>query len=76
MRQLLRLMSTNPASMYHLNAGYLEEGGPADVVLIDTAAEWAPERYASKASNTPFTGWDLKGRVVRTICGGRTVWRG
>lgn len=76
MRQLLRLMSTNPASMYHLNAGYLEEGGPADVVLIDTAAEWAPERYASKASNTPFTGWDLKGRVVRTICGGKTVWRG
>lgn len=74
MRQLLRLMSTNPASMYHLNAGYLEEGGPADVVLIDTAAEWAPERYASKASNTPFTGWTLKGRVVRTICGGKTVW--
>ena len=74
MRQLLRLMSTNPASMYHLNAGYLEEGGPADVVLIDTAAEWVPEKYASKASNTPFTGWNLKGRVVRTICGGKTVW--
>jgi len=74
MRQLLRLMSTNPASMYHLNAGYLEEGGPADVILIDTAAEWEPEEYASKASNTPFTGWKLKGRVVRTICRGKTVW--
>ena len=76
MKQLLRLMSANPASMYHLNAGYLEEGGPADVILIDTAAEWVPEEYASKASNTPFTGWRLKGRVVRTICDGKTVWYG
>lgn len=74
MKQLLRLMSTNPASMYHLNAGYLEEGGPADVVLIDTAARWVPEEYVSRSSNTPFTGWDLRGRVVRTICGGRTVY--
>ncbi|MCM1062886.1 MAG: dihydroorotase [Eubacterium sp.] len=74
MKQLLRLMSANPASMYHLDAGYLEEGGPADVILIDTAARWIPEEYASKASNTPFTGWELKGRVVRTICSGRTIF--
>ncbi len=74
MKQLLRLMSTNPASLYHLDAGYLEEGGPADVTLIDTAAEWIPEKYASRSSNTPFTGWKLRGRAVRTICGGRTVW--
>lgn len=74
MGQLLRLMSTNPAAMYHLDAGYLEEGGPADVILVDPAAEWIPGEYASKASNTPFTGWKLKGRVVRTICGGKTVW--
>lgn len=74
MKQLLRLMSTNPASMYHLNAGYLEEGGPADLILIDTAARWIPEEYASKASNTPFTGWELTGRVARTICKGKTVY--
>ena len=60
MKQLLRLMSTNPATMYHLDAGYLAEGGPADVILIDTAAEFIPEQYASKATNTPFTGWKLK----------------
>ena len=37
MCQLLRLMSTNPAHLYHLDAGYLAENGPADLVLIDTA---------------------------------------
>ena len=74
MKQLLRLMSTNPAAMYHLDAGYLAEGGPADVILIDTAAEFIPEQYASKASNTPFTGWKLKGEVKKTICGGKMVY--
>jgi len=67
MKQLLRLMSTNPAAMYHLDAGYLAEGGPADVILIDTAAEFIPEQYASKATNTPFTGWKLKGEVKKSV---------
>ena len=74
-KQLLRLMSANPAAMYRLDAGFLEEGGPADVILIDTNREWMPETYASKACNTPFTGWKLKGRVVETICGGKIVWK-
>lgn len=76
MRQLLRLMSTNPAEMYHLNAGYLAENGPADIVLIDAAAETVFEKYASRSSNTPFTGCRLKGRVVKTVASGRVVYEG
>lgn len=75
MRQLLTLMSTNPANLYHLNAGYLAEGGPADVILIDTRAEWTPSEYASKASNTPFTGRKLKGKVAAVICSERRLLR-
>ncbi len=73
MCQLLRLMSTNPANLYHLDAGFLAEGGPADIILIDTAAEVIPGDYASRASNTPFTGWHLKGKVVKTIAYGKEV---
>ena len=69
-------MSTNPANLYHLDAGYLAEGGPADIILIDTSSEWVPQEYASRASNTPFTGWKLKGKVVKTICGGKVVYEG
>ena len=72
--QLLRLMSTNPAALYHLDAGYLEEGGPADLVLIDTNAEVVPGDYASKASNSPFTGWRLKGKVIKTIASGAVIY--
>jgi len=74
MMQLLRLMSTNPAVLYHLDAGYLAEGGPADMVLIDTAADFIPDKYASKASNTPFTGWNLKGRAVMTVADGKVAY--
>lgn len=74
MVRLLRLMSTNPAGLYHLDAGYLAEGGPADIVLIDTAGDVVPGDYLSKASNTPFTGWRLKGRVVCTIASGKVVY--
>lgn len=74
MGKLLRLMSTNPADLYHLDAGYLAENGPADLVLIDTAGETIPGDYASKASNTPFTGWRLTGRVAKTISSGKVVY--
>ena len=75
MRQLLERMSTGPAAMYGLDAGYLAEGGPGDLVLIDTDAEVVCGEYASRSSNTPFTGWPLKGQVKATVCGGRIVYR-
>lgn len=72
--QLLRLMSTNPADLYRLDAGYLAEGGPADLILIDPNREVIPGNYLSKSSNSPFTGWKLKGKVMRTIAAGAEVY--
>lgn len=73
--ELLRLMSTNPAGLYHLDAGYLAEQGPADLILIDRGEQWIPREYASKACNTPFTGWTLTGKVKATICRGEIVYQ-
>jgi dihydroorotase len=44
-------------------------------VLIDPAAEWKvdPNRFESRGHNSPFAGMRLPGRVVMTICRGRTV---
>ncbi len=74
MRQLLCAMSTNPASMYHLDAGYIAEGGPADMALIDTAAVTVAGDYASKSGNSPFTGRELTGKVQATVCAGKIVY--
>ena len=69
-------MSTAPARILQLNAGTLRVGAPADVVLFDPNERWRvdPERFASKGRNTPFAGWELTGRVRRTIVGGKTVY--
>ena len=75
MMSLLEKMTCNPAGIYHLDAGYLAEGGPADIVLFDPTEEFTVEDFASKSSNSPFVGWKLKGAVKYTICGGKIVYQ-
>lgn len=75
MKQVVQCMSFNPAGMYHLNAGYLAEGGPADLVLVDTAAEEVAEDFSSRSQNSPFLGRRLKGVVRMTICDGKIVYQ-
>lgn len=55
--------------------GTLAPGAPADIVLLDPAAEWRvePECFASKGTNTPLPGVTLTGAVVTTIAAGRIV---
>jgi dihydroorotase len=47
------------------------------VTLIDPKLEWTvrADQFQSVSRNSPFDGWKLKGRAVRTIVGGRTVWK-
>ncbi|KPJ98732.1 MAG: dihydroorotase [Gemmatimonas sp. SG8_28] len=72
---LIDRMSTTPARIFHLPGGTLKRGAPADVVIFDPRATWVvdPSRFLSKSRNTPFTGWELRGRVERTMVAGRTV---
>lgn len=76
MMSYLEKLTCNPADMYHLDAGYIAEGGPADLVLFDKDATWVAGDYASKSTNTPFTGQNLKGVVKYTVCGGKVVYKG
>lgn len=73
--QLVEKMSVNPRRILGLVGGSLETGKPADLTLLDPAAEWTvdPERFRSMSRNTPFAGWRLKGRAVMTIIGGRVI---
>lgn len=74
MRELLEKMTVNPAAMYRLDAGYLKEGGPADMVLIDKETVETAGNYLSRSRNSPFTGWRLKGVVRATICKGKLIF--
>ena len=72
--ELLACMTVNPARLYHLDAGYLAEGGPADIVLFDAEEAWTPEHFCSKSQNSPFLNQTMKGKVRYTVCGGKIVY--
>ncbi len=75
MRELLSRMAWQPAHFYHLDAGYLAEGGPADIVIFDKEEKWVADSFWSKSCNSPFTGMELPGTVHYTICGGKIVYQ-
>ena len=75
--KLVAMLTVNPARLLGLNRGTLALGAAADVTLLDPDLEWVVDKasFVSKGRNTPFHGWKLQGRAVRTIVGGRTVWK-
>ena len=74
--RLIEMYTVEPAKLLRLDAGTLSMGAKADVTLIDPEMEWEIDaaKFESLARNTPFNGWKGKGRAVRTIVGGKTVW--
>jgi len=76
-RRLIEAYTIEPAKLLELDAGTLSVGAAADVTLIDPDLEWAvnADNFQSASRNSPFEGWKLKGRAVRTIVKGETVWK-
>jgi dihydroorotase len=74
---MIERMSCAPARAFGLPGGTLERGRVADVTIFDPDAEWVvePRRFLSMSRNTPFAGWTLRGRPVRTLVEGRTIWQ-
>jgi dihydroorotase len=74
--RLIEMFTANPAGLLQIDAGTLSVGQAADITLINPDLEWTVDasKFQSMSRNTPFDGWKLKGRAVRTIVGGKTVW--
>ena len=75
--QVAARMSCEPAAILGLkDRGSLAPGMAADLMIVDPEREWAvdPDKFYSIARNTPFAGWHLKGRVIKTIVDGEIVF--
>jgi len=73
--KLLERLARNPARVLGLDAGTLEPGKPADLMLFDADAPWRIDggAFAARAGNTPFDGLPVQGRVLRLWKGGREI---
>jgi len=73
--ELVDVLSTRPAQLLGLQAGRLQPGLEADLVLFDPKTEWVcrGKDFVSAGKNTPFEGKKLQGRVVYTIKSGQIM---
>ncbi len=76
LEKLVELMSVNPRRIFDLPGGEIKEGENADLALLDLNAEWCvnPNEFLSMGKATPFEGWQLQGKNVMTMCGGKIVY--
>ena len=75
--QLVARLTINPARILGVDLGRIAVGATADVAVIDPEVAWRiePAQFASRARNCPFAGWNVRGRAVATIVGGRVVYQ-
>jgi dihydroorotase len=70
-------LTSGPADILGLPLGRLTPGYAADICIYDPHRQWhvAVEQIHSAGKNTPFTGWEMPGRVTHTFLKGRLVFR-
>lgn len=74
----LAVITSRAAKVLGTKAGTLAVGAPADVTIFDPKATWVvkPDALSSEGKNTPFRGFEVRGRVNYTIVSGEVVeWR-
>jgi dihydroorotase len=72
--KLVNITSKKPAEIFRLNKrGILKKGNYADLVVIDLKKEWKIDssKFFSKAKYSPFDGWRVKGKPMKTFVNGK-----
>lgn len=76
--RIVELFTSGPARVINLKGrGTLARGDYADVTIFDPQRRWTFEvsKSRSESRNSPFNAWQLTGKVVATIVGGRIVYQ-
>ncbi len=71
MERLVELMSSAPRRIMNLSED------TDSYTLFDLSDEYTinPDRFLSKGKATPFAGWKVRGRCLKTVCNGRQVYK-
>lgn len=73
--RLFDMLAATPACLLGLDAGRLEPGYEADLILIDDGTPWQVDakKMAAYAGNTPFDGMPVQGRATAIWKGGQRI---
>ncbi|SVD91600.1 uncharacterized protein METZ01_LOCUS444454, partial [marine metagenome] len=69
-------LTSSPANIFALNSGKLSLGKQADIVIFDPNFNYKIDisKFYSKSKNSPFDGWEVKGKVLYTLVSGKVVY--
>ena len=75
--QVIEKLTSRPAEIFNLNKGALSIGMDADITIFDPKAKYKIDTstFKSKSKNSPFHGFDVRGKIIRTIVKGKTVYQ-
>lgn len=70
-------LTQHPAQILGLETGQLGTGSRADICIFDPEEHWTVnnDTLVSQGKNSPFMGWEMKGRVSHTLLAGRVVFQ-
>lgn len=73
---LIHRLTAGPSNILGLPLGTLSVGAAADVCIFDPDMTWRVDTDTLKSNghNTPFMGWEMKGRVTHTLLAGKLVY--
>lgn len=74
---LVRACSEKPSKIFHLkDRGSIAEGNWADLTVVDLSQEYRIDssRFYSKAKYSPFDGYKVKGKAIKTFVNGQLVF--
>ena len=75
--QAVQLLAEKPAEIYGLNdRGHLEQGKNADLTVVDFNRKFKIDasKFKSKAKYSPYDGWEVQGKLVKTFVNGLLVF--
>ncbi|NNM81492.1 MAG: dihydroorotase [Burkholderiales bacterium] len=75
--EALARITSRPAGILGIEAGAIAVGKPADLCIYDPEQYWKvePKSLKSQGKNTPFLGYEVKGKVICTLVDGHIVHR-
>ena len=73
---VINRLTAQPAKILGIDAGTLSLGEAADICIYDPEASWIMDssKMISAGKNSPFEGWELKGKVQHTLLNGKVVY--
>jgi dihydroorotase len=77
LERAIDMLTFQPNQLFKLDKGTLGIGKVADITLFDEKMEYTidPSQFKSRSKNSPYKDWKVRGKVLRTLVNGKTVFK-